>query len=281
MSLVTDCKSDAEFTSFLVKAEATPVIADFYATWCGPCNLIAPTFRDLAQKYTQVKFVKADVDHCIQAKEKFQIQAMPTFVAIINGQRMDTIKGGDPNRLHDFVQKWAEKAAPLSPCPVAGQTDLTTFLDKQGIECLNEDDSQNIQAMLAGRSELRSDCDEQLIINIPFITPVKVHSIEIKGKGDHAPKDVKIFANVPHTIDFDKAQSAEPIQTLNFVDDQVQSLKFVKFQNVKNIQLFIANNKGDEDVTIIEDIRLYGSAVGQTQMQDFKRVSGKVGEAGH
>ncbi|CAD5208645.1 unnamed protein product [Bursaphelenchus xylophilus] len=281
MSLITDCKSDSDFTAFLVKAEATPVIVDFYATWCGPCNMIAPTFRDLAGKYPQLKFVKVDVDKCPQTKTKFEIAAMPTFVAVISGQRMDLIKGADPNALHNFVKKWAENAAPLEPSPVPGQSDLGTFIDKSGVECLNEDDSKNIQGLLGGRSELRSDCDEQLIINIPFVSPVKIHSIEIRGKGDHGPKDVKVFANVTTTLDFDNAQNAEPIQNLNFEADSLQNLKFVKFQNVKNIQLFIANNKGDHDVTIIEDLRLYGQVLGQTQMTDFKRVAGKVGEVGH
>lgn len=96
--------------------------------------------------------------------------------------------------------------------------------------------------------------------------------------GKNGPKDVKVFANVPHTLDFDKAQAAEPIQTVDFSDSPIQALRFVKFQNVKNVQLFVENNVAGDELTVIEDIKFYGQPLSQTQMGDFKRVAGKAGE---
>lgn len=186
---------------------------------------------------------------------------------------MDFIEGGDPGPLHELIKKFATDLTPSVPSPVAGQIDLSAFFNKASAECLNEKDTHTLLQMVDGRNVLESDCDEQLIINIPFNVPVKIHSIEIKGKNGHAPKNVKVFANIISTLDFDRAESSEPTQALDFSQNTLQSLRFVKFQNVNNIQLFIANNTGDDDVTIVESIRFYGQPSGATNMQDFKRVS--------
>lgn len=103
----------------------------------------------------------------------------------------------------------------------------------------------------------------------------------MRGSGDNSPRVVKVFANIQNTLDFDRAQSTEPIQTLEFVDSDILPLKFVKFQNVTNIQLFVENNKGGSDQTIIESLQFYGMPLTGTNMEDFKRVAGKAGEVGH
>ena len=57
------------------------------------------------------------------------------------------------------------------------------------------------------------------------------------------------------------------------------ALRFVKFQNVNKVSLFFKDNQGDEDVTVIEDLRLIGCPLQGTDMSKFERVSGTKGEA--
>jgi hypothetical protein len=56
-------------------------------------------------------------------------------------------------------------------------------------------------------------------------------------------------------------------------------LRFVKFQSVNNLQVFILDNQGGTDVTEIDSLTFYGIPVSTTNMTDFKRVAGKAGES--
>eukprot|EP01070_Trichotokara_eunicae_P007969 Trichotokara_eunicae@DN5596_c0_g1_i1.p2 len=59
---------------------AGPVVADFYATWCGPCKLIAPKFEAWEKEYPKIKFIKVDAEAHSDISVNFHVTAMPTFV---------------------------------------------------------------------------------------------------------------------------------------------------------------------------------------------------------
>lgn len=91
--------------------------------------------------------------------------------------------------------------------------DLTPFILKANCECLNEnDDHPFTNCLQAGGGFLESDCDEQLILSIAFNQGVKIHSLKFKAPADKGPKNVKIFINQPHTLDFDLATSYTSVQ---------------------------------------------------------------------
>jgi thioredoxin 1 len=71
------------------------VLIDFFATWCGPCKHIAPKFEELSKVYSNVTFLKVDVDESQELAEFFNIRAMPTFVFLRNGTVVKTIEGAD------------------------------------------------------------------------------------------------------------------------------------------------------------------------------------------
>jgi thioredoxin 1 len=79
---VTRANFDAE-----VMKSAVPVIADFWAEWCGPCKMIAPVLKDLARDYKdKIKIAKIDVDAEGELAQQFNIVSIPTILVFSQGK---------------------------------------------------------------------------------------------------------------------------------------------------------------------------------------------------
>jgi thioredoxin 1 len=79
---VTKSNFDAE-----VMKSAVPVVADFWAEWCGPCKMIAPVLKDLARDYKdKIKIAKIDVDAEGELAQQFNIVSIPTILVFSKGQ---------------------------------------------------------------------------------------------------------------------------------------------------------------------------------------------------
>lgn len=73
------------------------VLADFWATWCGPCKMIAPIVEQLAQEFDgKVVVVKVDVDEESELAERFGVQSIPTLILFKNGEPVLTEVGARP-----------------------------------------------------------------------------------------------------------------------------------------------------------------------------------------
>ncbi len=85
-----------QFSSFqeLLEASKTPVLVDFYATWCGPCQMMSPILEQVgASLRDRVQVVKIDTDRYPTIASQYQIQALPTLVLFKNGQPVERIEG--------------------------------------------------------------------------------------------------------------------------------------------------------------------------------------------
>ncbi|MGQ0551560.1 MAG: thioredoxin [Armatimonadota bacterium] len=84
------------FDSEVLKADL-PVLADFWADWCGPCRMIAPIVEDLARESTgRVKVVKVDVDANPRLAMDYGIMSIPTLALYRNGKLVDRFIGYAP-----------------------------------------------------------------------------------------------------------------------------------------------------------------------------------------
>ena len=72
------------------------VVIDFWATWCGPCKMMAPVVEEVAKDYPDVKVCKVTVDEEPELSNAFKIVSIPTIVVIKNGEIIDSVVGYRP-----------------------------------------------------------------------------------------------------------------------------------------------------------------------------------------
>lgn len=72
------------------------VVIDFWATWCGPCKMMAPVVEEVAKDYPDVKVCKVNVDEEPELSNAFKIVSIPTIVVVKNGEIIDSVVGYGP-----------------------------------------------------------------------------------------------------------------------------------------------------------------------------------------
>uniref|UniRef100_A0A7S2K245 Thioredoxin domain-containing protein n=1 Tax=Leptocylindrus danicus TaxID=163516 RepID=A0A7S2K245_9STRA len=83
------------------------IVIDFTATWCGPCQMIAPVFKEMSEKIENVVFLKVDVDKNAEAAAQYGVSAMPTFVFVKQGEIVDRLMGANAAKLMEMVEELA------------------------------------------------------------------------------------------------------------------------------------------------------------------------------
>jgi len=91
--------TDENFEKEILQSDI-PAMVDFWATWCGPCYIVAPIVEELAREYAgKVKIAKMDVDQNRYTPSRYGIRSIPTLILFKNGKVVQTIIGAHPRSI--------------------------------------------------------------------------------------------------------------------------------------------------------------------------------------
>ncbi|MGL4913444.1 MAG: thioredoxin [Romboutsia sp.] len=84
------------------------VVVDFFATWCGPCKMLAPVFESVGEELEDsAEFYKIDIDESMELVQRFEVTTVPTVIVFKDGQEMDRLVGFIPgNSLKEKVEEY-------------------------------------------------------------------------------------------------------------------------------------------------------------------------------
>lgn len=136
---------------------------------------------------------------------------------------------------------------------------------------------------------IESDVDNQLMLYVPFTSNLKIHTIQITScvSGDEdddeapvRPKTFHIWTNRQHNLGFEEAEDIPSTQTIELKpsdwDEQTATakleLRFVKFQNVYSLVIFVADAEGDSEKTRIDRIRFIGETGEKREMGKLEKI---------
>jgi len=89
--------TDNNFQAEVLESE-TPVLVDFWAPWCGPCRIIAPSLEELNDEIENLRVVKLNVDENQQTAAQYDVMSIPTLIVFKNGQPAKKIIGAMPKK---------------------------------------------------------------------------------------------------------------------------------------------------------------------------------------
>jgi thioredoxin 1 len=88
--------TDSNFDELVLKS-ANPVLVDFWATWCKPCQMVAPILEELTSEYSgKLTIAKLDVDQNQQTAQKYHVMSIPTMIIFKQGKPVANIVGFKP-----------------------------------------------------------------------------------------------------------------------------------------------------------------------------------------
>ena len=94
-------------TNFIAETQSGTALIDFYADWCGPCKMLAPTVLELEKEIPDVKFCKVNVDDNLDLARMFKVESIPLIALVKDNTYLDMSLGFVPKKtLSDLIMQY-------------------------------------------------------------------------------------------------------------------------------------------------------------------------------
>ncbi|AEO66174.1 9a9f00c6-d61b-43c7-8470-20df345a7913 [Thermothielavioides terrestris] len=265
--------------------------------------------KDVAQAYrvtslpTFIVFRNGKVAERVQGADPLKLQAVVQKLT----NEIENLKAGDGEAggsgSGDAEANWRGAELPR------GYGDITDQIELKRCELLNVDpDTGSVRVLFDGakpsalsgqkssaKDWVESDTDEQLLLFTPFQSMLKLHTLQITSlpPSDSAddddvpmrPRTIKLFTNKPHNLGFDEAEDLSATQEIQLSEKDWNAegtanipLRFVKFQNITSLVLFVVDGDGDGQKTRLDRLRLIGEAGEKREMGKLEKIGDEPGE---
>ena len=207
------------------------------------------------------------------------------------------------------VSRWLGSSLPR------GYGDITEEVDTQGLDLLNANsdfggartlfDTEEPSALYKGGKSsaeprkqdwVESDTDEQLMLFVPFRATLKIHTIQVTAlplsasaddnEPSMRPKTIQVYSNRAHILGFEEAEDISATQRITLRpedwDEQTGTakveLRFVKFQNVTSLVLFVVDGDGEAEKVRIDRLRFIGEKGEKRELGKLEKIGDQSGE---
>ncbi|KAK4132347.1 DUF1000-domain-containing protein [Trichocladium antarcticum] len=266
--------------------------------------------KDVAQAYRVTSLPTFIIFHDGKVADKVQ-GADPVKLQAVVGKLMDKVEnignsageasgsgsGGD-------TASWRGAGLPR------GYIDITEQIEQQRCELLNFDpDTGGVRVLFDGakpsaftgakvatKDWVESDTDEQLLLFMPFQSMLKLHTLQITSlppsddedddeEAPMRPRTIKLFTNKPHNLGFDEAEDLSATQEIQLSEKDWNAdgtanvaLRFVKFQNITSLVLFVVDGDGEGEKVRLDRLRLIGETGEKREMGKLEKIGDEPGE---
>jgi len=334
MSKTINIASPAQFSDLLKSSRivVTDFYADWCGP-CKTIAPVYETLSAQLSRPSKITFVKVNTETQKEIAAKYNVSALPTFMIFKQGQAVEKVQGADVRKLQDVVRKLAAEAEGGGSGSSAGfgvsgnesrsgwrksnlpkgYSDITDQLEIKGLDLLNSDSAfggvrvlfddgkpsalDNKGKAEEGKSKdwVESDTDEQLMLFMPFMATLKVHTLQItslpptSSEDDDEipmrPKTINVYSNRSHILGFEEADDIPATQTVTLSADDWDStgtanisLRFVRFQNVTSLVIFVVDGDGEGERVRVDRLRIIGESGEKRELGKLEKIGDEQGE---
>ncbi|KAJ0167224.1 Thioredoxin-like protein 1 [Colletotrichum tanaceti] len=291
-------KSPTEFQTLLSSSRI--VVADFYADWCGPCKAIAPLYEQLSSSLSRknaVTFVKIDIEAHKEIAAAYNVTSLPTFMIFREGKTIEKVQGADPRKLQEVVKKLAKEVSESGSSSgeasdnssggswrgaglPRGYGDITDQVEARGCELLNADEDFGPVRVLFDASKPSALAKKEGVKDWLTSLPPADHD-----EAPMRPGTIHLYTNKPHNLDFSEADDTPPTQAIELTEKDWNAdgtanigLRFVKFQNINSLVIYVTKGDGDGEKVRLDRVRLIGESGEKREMGKLEKIGDEAGE---